>query len=53
MPESLFLESCRPDACNLLKKETLALVFSCEFCEISRNTFFTEHLWEIASAVAL
>ena len=25
------------------KKETLARVFSCEFCEISKNTFFTEH----------
>ena len=24
-------------------KETLAQVFSCEFCEISKNTFFTEH----------
>ena len=23
-----------------LKKETLAQVFSCEFCEISKNTFF-------------
>ena len=20
-------------------------VFSCEFCEISKNTFFTEHAW--------
>ena len=20
-------------------------MFSCEFCEISKNTFFTEHLW--------
>ena len=27
-----------------IKKETLAHVFSCEFCEISKNTFFTEHL---------
>ena len=27
-----------------IKKETLAQVFSCEFCEISNNTFFTEHL---------
>ena len=27
-------------ACNFIKKETLALVFSCEFCEISKNTFF-------------
>ena len=24
-------------------KETLAQVFSCEFCEIFKNTFFTEH----------
>ena len=28
-----------------IKKETLAQVFSYEFCEISKNTFFTEHLW--------
>ena len=32
-------------ACNFNKKVTLAPVFSCEFCEISKNTFFTEHLW--------
>ena len=31
------------------KKETLAQVFSCEFREISKNTFFTEHLWTNAS----
>ena len=24
---------------NFIKKETLAQVFSCEFCEISKNTF--------------
>ena len=30
---------------NFIKKETLAQVFSCEFCEISKNTFFIEHLW--------
>ena len=29
--------------------ETLEKVFSCEFCEISKNTFFTEHLWATAS----
>ena len=28
---------------NFIKKET-AKVFSCEFCEISKNNFFTEHL---------
>ena len=27
-----------------LLKEALAQVFCCEFCEISMNTFFTEHL---------
>ena len=32
-----------------VKKETLAHVFSCEFCEISKNTFFTEQLWTTAS----
>ena len=25
--------------------QRLFLMFSCEFCEISKNTFFTEHLW--------
>ena len=24
--------------CNFIKRETLAQVFSCEFCEISKNT---------------
>ena len=28
-----------PDACNFIKKGTLAQVFSCEFNEISKNTF--------------
>ena len=32
------------EACNFIKKESLARVFSCEFCEISKNTFFAEHL---------
>ena len=27
------------EACNFIKKETLAQVFSCEFCKISKNTF--------------
>ena len=30
---------------NFIKTETLAQVFSFEFCEIFKNTFFTEHLW--------
>ena len=37
---------------NFIKKEALAQVFSCEFCEISKNAFFTERLWTTASARA-
>ena len=29
-----------PEACNFIKKETQAHVFPCEFCDISKNTFF-------------
>ena len=36
-------------ACNFIKKETLAQVFSCEFYEIFKNALFTEHLWATAS----
>ena len=32
-----------------IKKETVPQVLSCEFCEISNNTCFTEHLWTTAS----
>ena len=52
-PQTVFLclfRSSRPDAfckkgvlrlqaCNFIKKETLAQVLSCEFCEISKNIF--------------
>ena len=33
------LANHRPEACSFMKKETLAQVFSCEFCEIYKNTF--------------
>ena len=33
----------------LFNKEALAQVFSCDFCEISKNTFFTEHFRATAS----
>ena len=36
-------------ACNFIKKESLAQVFFCEFFEISKNTFSTEHLQRTAS----
>ena len=29
--------------CNFIKKETLAQLFSCEFCESSLNTFFLQN----------
>ena len=38
--QSLFLIKLQAQACNLIKKETPALVFSCKFCEISKNNFF-------------
>ena len=41
----------RPEACNCIKKETPVQLFSCEFCEISKNTFFTEPPWTTASVV--
>ena len=46
--QSLFFNKVAA-ACNFIKKETLAQVFPCEFCEISKKTFFTEHLWATAS----
>ena len=36
---------------TLLKKVTLAQAFLCEFCEIFKNTFSTEHLQTTASDV--
>ena len=33
-----------PEVCNFIKKETLVQVFYCKFCEIFKNTFFTEQL---------
>ena len=56
LEEEAFLEilqNSREDTCALgqsfIKIETLAQVFSCEFCEFSKSTFFTEHIWTTAS----
>ena len=35
---------------NFIKKETLAQLFSCDFCEIFKSTFLTVHIWTTASA---
>ena len=48
----MFLKTLRRQASNLIKKETLVQVFSCEFCEISGNNFFTEYLQTTASVTA-
>ena len=50
--QSLFFNKVadlRPQACNFIKKETLAQVFSCEFCQISKNTFFNRTPLVVAS----
>ena len=38
-----------PQAWNFIKKETLTQVFSCEFYEICKSTFYTEHFWVTVS----
>ena len=38
------LQAQLQQACNFIKKETRAQMFSCEFCKISKNTFSTECL---------
>ena len=43
-------QGCQAEACNFIKKEPLAQVFSCESWKIFRNTFFTEYLRTTASA---
>ena len=40
-----------PKACNFIKKEALAQVFSYEFWEISNNNLLTQHLWATTSDI--
>ena len=38
--QSLFFNKVAGNqACNIIKKESLVQVFSCEFCGVSKNTF--------------
>ena len=39
-------------ACNFIKGDTLPQVFSCEFCKISKNTFFYKTTLVAASAIS-
>ena len=47
--QSLFLIKFHAEACNFIKKETLAQVFSCDFCKIFKNIFY----YKITPVVAL
>ena len=44
-----FLMKLQAEACKFIEKETLALVVSCEFCEIYKKKYFVEHLCTTAS----
>ena len=48
-PMNIFQWSTRCHAFNVTKTEAPAQVFSCEFCNIFKNTYFVEHL-QMASA---
>ena len=41
------------EVCNIIKTETLGQVFSCEFCEIFKNTFFYRTSLVAASETSL
>ena len=47
--QSLFFNKAA-GLCNFIKKETMAQVFSCKFCESPENTFFIELLRATATA---
>ena len=46
-----FLIKLQASGVQLYQKKNVAQKFSCEFCEISKNTTFTEHLWTTASVI--
>ena len=46
-----FLIKLQALVCNFIKKETLAQMFSCEFCKISKSTFSYGTLPQTASLV--
>ena len=45
--EFLFLIMLQVFASNYIKKGTLTMVFSCKFCEISKNNFFADRNLDI------
>ena len=51
--QSLFFNKVASLRPATLFKKRLAQVFSCDFCEIFKDTIFTEHLWKTASEAAV
>ena len=51
--QSLFLIKLQASVYNFFKKETLAQIFSCEFCETFKSIIFTEHLRATASETSI
>ena len=47
--QSLRMIKLQTSACIFIKKETLAQVFSFEFCKNFKNISFTKYLWATAS----
>ena len=52
-PSVSFLIKLRAWGPQLYKKETLAQVFSYEYCKSFKKTYFEEHLWTAASGCSL
>ena len=51
MPETLFEQSSRPEACNFIKKSLWHTCFSVDFAKFLRTPFLTEHLRTTASDI--
>ena len=49
LSQGLFLIKLQVSACHFIKRDALAQMFSCEFCEIFKSNVFTEDLRETAS----
>ena len=50
MLDSLFSNVTDLKACNFIKKENPTPVFSCEYCDIFKNSYFEQHLETAAYA---
>ena len=43
------MESLLNKVAGLYQKQTAAMVFSCKYCEIFKNSYFEKHLWTATS----